>query len=319
MGRRRWEPRRVRLGVARGRAPSGAMASRIGKQRKQKKYSEGGVVFTPAFIARIPSAAAAKGTDDASDDATSDDFHAALAAFWARLRGFAALGSAEAELHGVHDLVGALAALARACDRTPGADDGARVPIADDDDAPPAPATGERELAFVAAARAFFGVMFLPNSRQLHRALITSRKKLGARGARLAETALLAETSAAIDDALAELKGNRDGRPFNGCLSTATAMRPATALASVNMVQPRGLAERRVLRGVAVRAASLIAAGERRRPTGRVFLLLPRVFPTRASPPRARPFDPAFATAFFVSRPRRAKVMKPHYKTGITV
>ena len=258
------------------------MASRIGKQRKQKKYSEGGVVFTPAFIARIPSAAAAKGTDDASDDATSDDFHAALAAFWARLRGFTALGSAEAELHGVHDLVGALAALARACDRAPSSDDGARVPIADDDDAPPAPATGERELAFVAAARAFFGVMFLPNSRQLHRALITSRKKLGTRGARLAETALLAETSAAIDEALAELKGNRDGRP------TATVMRPATALASVNMVQPQGWAERRVLRGVAVRAASLIAAGKRRRPTGRVFLRLPRVFPTRASPPRVR-------------------------------
>ena len=171
------------------------MASRIGKQRKQKKYSEGGVVFTPAFIARIPSAAAAKGTDDAS----SDDFHAALAAFWARLRGFTALGSAEAELDGVHDLVGALAALARACDRD--GDDG-DVPIADDDDddAPPAPATGERELAFVAAARAFFGVMFLPNSRQLHRALITSRKKLGARGAQLAESALLAETSAAIDE-----------------------------------------------------------------------------------------------------------------------
>ena len=259
------------------------MASRIGKQRKQKKYSEGGVVFTPAFIARIPSAAAAKGTDDASDDATSDDFHAALAAFWARLRGFTALGSAEAELHGVHDLVGALAALAPPRDRAPSADDGARVPIiADDDDAPPAPATGERELAFVAAARAFFGVMFLPNSRQLHRALITSRKKLGTRGARLAETALLAETSAAIDEALAELKGNRNGRP------TATVMRPATALASVNMVQPQGWAERRVLRGVAVRAASLIAAGKRRRPTGRVFLLPPRVFPTRASPPRVR-------------------------------
>ena len=155
---------------------------------------------------------------------------------------------------------------------------------ADDDDAPPAPATGERELAFVAAARAFFGVMFLPNSRQLHRALITSRKKLGTRGAQLAESALLAETSAAIDDALAELMGERDalGRP------TATVMRPATALASVNMVQPQGWAERRVLRGVAVRAASLIAAGKRRRPTGRVFLLLPRPFPTRASPPRVR-------------------------------
>ena len=258
------------------------MASRIGKQRKQKKYSEGGVVFTPAFIARIPSAAAAKGTDDAS----SDDFHAALAAFWARLRGFTALGSAEAELHGVHDLVGALAALARACDRAPSSDDGARVPIADDDDAPPAPATGERELAFVAAARAFFGVMFLPNSRQLHRALITSRKKLGTRGAQLAESALLAETSAAIDDALAELMGERDalGRP------TATVMRPATALASVNMVQPQGWAERRVLRGVAVRAASLIAAGERprrTRPTGsRVFP--PSFSPTRASPLRVR-------------------------------
>ena len=263
------------------------MASRIGKQRKQKKYSEGGVVFTPAFIARIPSAAAEKGTDDASDDATSDDFHAALAAFWARLRGFTALGSAEAELHGVHDLVGALAALAPPRDRAPSADDGARVPIiADDDDAPPAPATGERELAFVAAARAFFGVMFLPNSRQLHRALITSRKKLGARGAQLAESALLAETSAAIDESLAELMGERNAlaRP------TATVMRPATALASVNMVQPQGWAERRVLRGVAVRAASLIAAGKRprrTRPTGsRVFP--PSFSPTRASPLRVR-------------------------------
>ena len=233
---------------------------------------------SPRRSSRIPSAAAAKGTDDASDDASSDEFRA-LATFWARLRGFTALGSAEAELDGVRDLVGARGA--RACDD--GADD---VPIiADDDDAPPAPATGERELAFVAAARAFFGVMFLPNSRQLHRALITSRKKLGARGASLAESALLAETSAAIDDALAELKGDAiDGRP------TATVMRPATALASVNMVQPQGWAERRVLRGVAVRAASLIAAGKRPRrthPTGsRVFP--PSFSPTRASPLRVR-------------------------------
>ena len=172
-------------------------------------------------------------------------------------------------------------------------------------------ATGERELAFVAAARAFFGVMFLPNSRQLHRALITSRKKLGTRGARLAETALLAETSAAIDDALAELKGNRDGRP------TATVMRPATALASVNMVQPQGWAERRVLRGVAVRAASLIAAGKRRRPTGRVFFAS-REF-SRPGLPLLASVRPGFRDGFFVSRPRRTKVMKPHYKTGITV
>ena len=279
------------------------MASRIGKQRKQKKYSEGGVVFTPAFIARIPSAAAAKGTDDASDDdASSDEFRAALATFWARLRGFTALGSAEAELDGVRDLVGALAALARACDR---ADD---VPIADDDvndDAPPAPATGERELAFVAAARAFFGVMFLPNSRQLHRALITSRKKLGARGASLAESALLAETSAAIDDALAELKGDAiDGRP------TATVMRPATALASVNMVQPQGWAERRVLRGVAVRAASLVAAGKRRRSTifSRVFLSSPSF--SHPGSPRSRPFDPAFATALALAFARARDVRK---------
>jgi len=281
------------------------MASRIGKQRKQKKYSEGGVVFTPAFIARIPSAAAAKGTDDASDDdASSDEFRAALATFWARLRGFTALGSAEAELDGVRDLVGALAALARACDRD-GADD---VPIADDDvndDAPPAPPTGARELAFVAAARAFFGVMFLPNSRQLHRALITSRKKLGARGASLAESALLAETSAAIDDALAELKGDAiDGRP------TATVMRPATALASVNMVQPQGWSERRVLRGVAVRAASLVAAGKRRRSTifSRVFLSSPSFF--HPGSPHSRPFDPAFATALALAFARARDVRK---------
>ena len=161
--------------------------------------------------------------------------------------------------------------------------------------------------------------MFLPNSRQLHRALITSRKKLGARGASLAESALLAETSAAIDESLAELMGERNalGRP------TATVMRPATALASVNMVQPQGWAERRVLRGVAVRAASLVAAGKRRRSTifSRVFLSSPSF--SHPGSPRSRPFDPAFATALALrltkrSR-RRTKVMKPHYETGITV
>ena len=64
----------------------------------------------------------------------------------------------------------------------------------------------DSRAGFVAAARAFFGVMFLPNSRQLHRALITSRKKLGSgRGAQLAELALLQETSTAIDAATDEL------------------------------------------------------------------------------------------------------------------
>ena len=122
----------------------------------------------------------------------------------------------------------------------------------DDDDVPPAPARGARELAFVAAARAFFGLMFLQNSRQLHRALITSRKKLGSgRGAQLAELAMLEETSAAIDAATDE----------DDPQSTAASMRPATALASVNMVQPQSGTERRVLRGVAVRAAALIARG----------------------------------------------------------
>ena len=43
--------------------------------------------------------------------------------------------------------------------------------------------------------------------------------------------------------------------------SIAASMRPATALASVNMVQPQSGTERRVLRGVAVRAAALIARG----------------------------------------------------------
>jgi hypothetical protein len=63
---------------------------------------------------------------------------------------------------------------------------------------------------------------------------------------------LLEETSAAIDAATDE----------DDPQSTAASMRPATALASVNMVQPQSGTERRVLRGVAVRAAALIARGK---------------------------------------------------------
>lgn len=157
------------------------MASRIGKQRKQKKYSEGGVVFTPAFTQRIIESAAA--ASDGDCEAHDAEFAAALGAFWTTTRSFTTLGSAEAELDGVRGLVESLAALARACDAPGGIevrdDATAAARFDDDDDVPPAPARGARELAFVAAARAFFGVMFLPNSRQLHRALITSRKKLG--------------------------------------------------------------------------------------------------------------------------------------------
>ena len=230
------------------------MASRIGKQRKQKKYSEGGVVFTPAFTQRIDQSAAA--ASDGDCEAHDAEFAGALGAFWTTTRSFTTLGSAEAELDGVRGLVESLAALARACDAPGGIDVGddatAAARFDDDDDVPPAPARGARELAFVAAARAFFGLMFLPNSRQLHRALITSRKKLGSgRGAQLAELALLEETSAAIDAATDE----------DDPQSTAASMRPATALASVNMVQPQSGTERRVLRGVAVRAAALIARG----------------------------------------------------------
>ena len=209
-------------------------------------------MFTPAFTHRIDQSAAA--ASDGDCEAHDAEFAGALGAFWTTTRSFTTLGSAEAELDGVRGLVESLAALARACDAPGGIDVGddatAAARFDDDDDVPPAPARGARELAFVAAARAFFGVMFLPNSRQLHRALITSRKKLGSgRGAQLAELALLQETSAAIDEATADPQ------------STAASMRPATALASVNMVQPQSGTERRVLRGVAVRAAALIARG----------------------------------------------------------
>jgi hypothetical protein len=136
--------------------------------------------------------------------------------------------------------------------------------------------------------------MFLPNSRQLHRALITSRKKLGSgRGAQLAELALLEETSTAIDAAT----------EADDPQSIAASMRPATALASVNMVQPQSGTERRVLRGVAVRAAALIARGAHQSFNH---------FPFH-SPPR-----PAHTRVERMSRPR-TKVMKQHYKTGITV
>ena len=271
------------------------MASRIGKQRKQKKYSEGGVVFTPAFTQRIIESAAA--ASDGDCEAHDAEFAGALGAFWTTTRSFTTLGSAEAELDGVRGLVESLAALARACDAPGGIDVGddatAAARFDDDDDVPPAPARGARELAFVAAARAFFGLMFLPNSRQLHRALITSRKKLGSgRGAQLAELALLEETSRR---------------------STRRRMRtihspPRRACDRRRRSRASTWCNRRAGRSVGCyagwRCARLRSSREVR---------INHSIISRPDPPR-----PAHTRVERMSRPR-TKVMKQHYKTGITV
>ena len=111
-------------------------------------------------------------------------------------------------------------------------------------------------------------IMFLPNSRPLHRHLITSVRRFPPDARVVAEAALNREVAAAIAGARGGGSGNNNNNGKGGAAAPqhhqhgASKLRPMTTLASINGCQPQTGMEQRVLRRVAVPAAALIAEGE---------------------------------------------------------
>jgi hypothetical protein len=262
------------------------MASGIGaKQQRRKRYSEAGVVFTEAYVARVSSL-----PGDASDDDDDVDVGAAASAsesaraFKRALRAFTRLGSTFAEVEALRALVDALVLLAnggRATksarrDRRAGTSSSSSIAVdADDDDDD---AELEPDAAFVPGVATFLALIFLENSRPLHRYVITSLRRFPPRARAVAEEALGSEILAAVAEARERGSDPDNRNRGGGGGGGARMLRCATALASVNGCQPQTGMEQRVLRRGAVPIAALVAEGaSSRRPSGRALFFDPFV------------------------------------------
>ena len=263
--------------------------ARVRSQQKRGRFDASGAVTSPAFRRKLEALPERVGGASASSSRSSDSEDAA-AAFKARALAFAGLRSSADELGAVRGLIEALAALGAgerearrraADDATRDAGDDASSTFAAtangaDQDATRVPI----EPAFGLCLDVLIDVLFLPNSRPLHRAIVAAPRAFPPRARIRAEKALVAELRRRVAAARSEAS------PRSG----AARLRVLGALFSVASCQPQTAVERRVVRAVAVDAAALIgegAANETPRATDDAF-------ETRVSPsPSLRSCDPS--------------------------
>ena len=227
------------------------------RPQRRKRYSEAGVLFTDAYLARVEAlpdgpraAAAGAGASATADDAPTPTHPAD--AFKRAMRRFTTLGSTYAEMESLQELIDILVELAggpRA--RAPATP---RRPRAASDALPkPTRSTRrarKRHRPSSRPPRAYSSMLFLSNSRPIHRHLITSARRFPPAAREAAERALDEEVASALARAADDDEASGAGR-----------MRPLAALASVNGCQPQTGMEQRVLRRAAVPAAALVARG----------------------------------------------------------
>jgi len=197
-------------------------------------------------------AAAGAGASATADDAPTPTHPAD--AFKRAMRRFTTLGSTYAEMESLQELIDILVELAggpragaRAGDATSAE---GRVQRAPETDAIDETRARTPSPEFAPAARVFLGMLFLSNSRPIHRHLITSARRFPPAAREAAERALDEEVASAMAAADDDDEASGAGR-----------MRPLAALASVNGCQPQTGMEQRVLRRAAVPAAALVARG----------------------------------------------------------
>ena len=197
-------------------------------------------------------AAAGAGASATADDAPTPTHPAD--AFKRAMRRFTTLGSTYAEMECLQELIDILVELAggpragaRAGDATSAEGRVRRAPETDAIDETRASAPSPE---FAPAASVFLGMLFLSNSRPIHRHLITSARRFPPAAREAAERALDEEVASALAAADDDDEASGAGR-----------MRPLAALASVNGCQPQTGMEQRVLRRAAVPAAALVARG----------------------------------------------------------
>jgi hypothetical protein len=200
-----------------------------------------------------PRAAAAGAGASATADDSPAPAHPADA-FKRAMRRFTTLGSTYAEMESLQELIDILVELAGGTKRAGDAAGDAKSAKAEMASAPAETETDEATRTpspeFAPAARVFLGMLFLANSRPIHRHLIASARRFPPAAREAAERVLDEEISSALASAGADEETSGAGR-----------MRPLAALASVNGCQPQTGMEQRVLRRAAVPAAALVARG----------------------------------------------------------
>ena len=237
-------------------------------QQKRGRFDPSGAVTSPAFrkkLEALPDDANAFVVGDASSPDERED---AAAAFKARALAFASLRSTAEEQTCLVGLIDALAALAAgervvfAPSRKDTSGDGFSRKQKHSAPRPKPNKKVDQDLtrdpiepAFSRCLDAFVEILFLPNTRPLHRAIVSAPRAFPPNARRVAERALSNALRVGIQTARSATNTERSG---------AARLRVLGVLFSVVSCQPQTAAERRVVRAVAVEAAALIGEGAER-------------------------------------------------------
>lgn len=267
-------------------------------QQKRGRFDASGTVTSPAFrrkLEALPNSSVGFSVAPESSAIRRGDFEDAAAAFKARALAFVSLRSTADEHRAMNGVLEALAALATGeretrrlffsqNEKSPG--DGEKNDRLKN--APPAVAANQDatrepiEPAYSLCLECVLDVLFMPNSRPLHRAIVTAPRAFPPRARNDAYKALVG----ALGDRVAAAREPFFRKTASGDGHGAARLRVLGVVFSVASCQPQTAADRRVVRAVAVDAAALIGEGAAHR---RFFLSVffsPRRFFRKFSPSR---------------------------------
>ena len=243
-------------------------------QQKRGRFDASGTVTSPAFrrkLEALPNSSVEFSDAPESSANRRGDFEDAAAAFKARALAFVSLRSTADEHRAMNGVLEALAALAAGerktrrlfFDREKSTGDGEKRRK----NAPPAVAANQDatrepiEPAYSLCLDCVLDVLFLPNSRPLHRAIVTAPRAFPPRARSDAEKALVGALGDRVAAAREPLSSLEKKETASGHGLGAARLRVLGVVFSVASCQPQTAADRRVVRAVAVDAAALIGEG----------------------------------------------------------
>ena len=248
-------------------------------QQKRGRFDASGTVTSPAFrrkLEALPNSSVEFSDAPESSANRRGDFEDAAAAFKARALAFVSLRSTADEHRAMNGVLEALAALAAGerktrrlfFDREKSTGDGEKRRL---QNAPPAVAANQDatrepiEPAYSLCLDCVLDVLFLPNSRPLHRAIVTAPRAFPPRARSDAEKALVGALGDRVAAAREPLSSLEKKETASGHGLGAARLRVLGVVFSVASCQPQTAADRRVVRAVAVDAAALIGEGAAKR------------------------------------------------------
>ena len=247
-------------------------------QQKRGRFDASGTVTSPAFrrkLEALPNSTGGFSDFSVAPESSATrrgDFEDAAAAFKARALAFVSLRSTADEHRAMNGVLEALAALAAGeretrrlfFDREKSTGDGEKRRL---QNAPPAVAANQDatrepiEPAYSLCLDCVLDVLFLPNSRPLHRAIVTAPRAFPPRARSDAEKALVGALGDRVAAAREPLSSLEKKETASGHGHGAARLRVLGVVFSVASCQPQTAADRRVVRAVAVDAAALIGEG----------------------------------------------------------